>query len=324
MTRKKLILLKVKTDPSISPRELARVYRQAVEKGLPLKKLEARISRRLDQIEVSQEIKSRTEQTRVKKMKKKLPKVVRYGAFLVPAVLIVVGFYLLGNAVVPLTSYYATDFMANSNQKLLAPIPAQEVLNVTPLAVETSLSGKTAGVSDSQEGPVILDTELDYTNLSNWFKDERSQVLTAQAEEKTYFLEIPKLNIEKAKVLVGGTNLDESLIAYPGTALPGETGSPVIFGHSVLRQFYQPSQQNPRRYNSIFSYIMTLEDGDEIFLIDGDVTYRYVVRDKTEVKPEDTYILAQQHDSRLLKLVTCVPEGTYLRRGVVTAELVSR
>ncbi len=314
----------MKTDPSISPQELAKVYRQAIDEGLPLEKLEARISRRLDQIEVSQEVKTHMEQTRVKKMKKKLPKVVRYGAFLLPTVLIGVGLYLLGNAVVPLTSYYATDFRANSSQKLLAPVPAQEVLDVTPLAVETTISGRTAGVSDSQDGPVILDTELDYTNLSNWFEDERGQILTAQAEEKTYFLEIPKLNIEKAKVLIGGTNLDENLIAYPGTAKPGETGAPVIFGHSVLRQFYNPSQQNPRRYNSIFSYIMTLENGDEIFLIDGDVTYRYVVRAKTEVKPEDTYILAQQHDSRKLKLVTCVPEGTYLRRGVVTAELVGR
>jgi len=47
------------------------------------------------------------------------------------------------------------------------------------------------------------------------------------------------------------------------------------------------------------------------------------VTDKTDVKPEDTYILAQQYDNRKLKLVTCVPEGTYLRRGVITAELVS-
>ena len=68
---------------------------------------------------------------------------------------------------------------------------------------------------------------------------------------------------------------------------------------------------------------MTLQSGDEIFLTHDDAQYKYVVRDKTEVKPEDTYILAQQFDSRKLKLVTCVPEGTYLKRGVVTAELVS-
>ncbi len=314
----------MKTKAKISPQQLAKVYRQALEKGLSLDKLEARISRRLDQMEVSQKISSQTEKTRIKKMKKGLPKIVRYGALLVPVGLIGIGLYLLGNAVIPLTSYYATDFRANSEYKLLAPIPAQEVLDVTPLAVEATHSGQTAGVSDNRDGPVILDTELDYTNLSNWFKDERSQILADETEGKTYFLEIPQLEIEKAKVEVGGTNLDENLIAYPGTARPGETGAPVIFGHSVLRQFYNPSQQNPRRYNSIFSYIMTLENGDEIFLIDGEVTYRYLVRDKTEVKPEDTYILAQQHDARKLKLVTCVPEGTYLRRGVVTAELVSQ
>jgi len=104
--------------------------------------------------------------------------------------------------------------------------------------------------------------------------------------------------------------------------LPGQPGAPVVFGHSLLRQFYNPKESNPRRYNSIFSTIMTLDKGDKIYLYYGDVRYTYVVEDKTEVKPTDTYILSQDYGVRQLKLVTCVPEGTYLRRGVVTAQLI--
>jgi sortase (surface protein transpeptidase) len=48
------------------------------------------------------------------------------------------------------------------------------------------------------------------------------------------------------------------------------------------------------------------------------------VQEKTEDKPTDVYILNQQYDAARLKLVTCTPEGTYLRRGVVTAQLVSK
>ncbi len=95
----------------------------------------------------------------------------------------------------------------------------------------------------------------------------------------------------------------------------------MIFGHSVLRQFYNPKVTNPRRYISIFSYIMTLKKGDEIIVKDDAISYTYVVTAKTEVKPDDRYILEQQRNIRELKLITCVPEGTFLRRGVITAQL---
>ena len=118
--------------------------------------------------------------------------------------------------------------------------------------------------------------------------------------------------------------MNKSLIAFPGTALPGEYGAPVIFGHSVLRQFYNPNEKNPRRYNSIFSTIMTLKNGDQIYVTHDNIKYTYVVQEKTEVKPTDVYILNQKYDAAHLKLVTCTPEGTYLRRGVVTAQLVKQ
>jgi sortase A len=167
-----------------------------------------------------------------------------------------------------------------------------------------------------------LDSALDYTDLSNWFAGEQTAEELATPQAVEYTLEIPKVNIKGAKVIVGGTDLNHSLIQYPGTALPGQPGTPVIFGHSVLRQFYNPIETNPRRYTSIFSYIMTLQKGDKIFLTQDGVRYTYVVQSKSEVKPTDTYILSQRYDSRQLKLVTCVPEGTYLRRGVITAQLV--
>ncbi len=47
----------------------------------------------------------------------------------------------------------------------------------------------------------------------------------------------------------------------------------------------------------------------------------YGVKEKTEVKPTDLFILDQDKSVRELKLVTCTPEGTTLRRGVVTAVL---
>lgn len=171
--------------------------------------------------------------------------------------------------------------------------------------------------------PIILDSPLDYTNLSNWFGATAPELLQHQQAQSEYTIDIPSIQVTNAKVVVGGTNLNKSLIQYPGTALPGDVGSPVIFGHSVLRQFFNPSEKNPRRYNSIFSTIMTMKKGEKIYVTRDGVKYTYVVQDKTEVKPEDTYILAQKYDTKQLKLVTCTPEGTYLRRGVITAVLAT-
>lgn len=314
----------MKQASQISSKQLVNLYRQALKKDLSLDKLEKKISKKLDQVRVSQKVELKEERERVSKIRRRLPKRVRYGALILPIVFIGVGLFLLGNAIAPIAQYYLAALPDLSQQQLKAPIPKEEVLDVTPLVVAQVESDSTVlGSSSKKTGPVILDTELDYTNLTNWFKDDRSDALKRIQNNTMYTLRIPKLEIDNANVKIGGTNLDESLIAYPGTAFPGELGSPVIFGHSVLRQFYNPSEKNPRRYNSIFSYIMTLEKGDEIFITQDGAEYKYVVTDKTDVKPKDTYILAQQYDKRTLKLVTCVPEGTYLRRGVITAELVS-
>ncbi|MBT3249747.1 MAG: sortase [Candidatus Pacebacteria bacterium] len=308
----------------ISSAKLVDLYRQALKKNLSLNKLEKKISKKLDKVSVSQKVEQKEERERVSKIRHRLPKTIRYGALVLPMVFIGVGLFLLGNAIAPLAQYYFSSLPNLSENQLKAPIPKEDVLDVTPLVISQVEHGSAVlGSKSKTTGPVILDTELDYTNLTNWFNDGRSDALRKIQNNTMYVLSIPELEIEDAHVQIGGMNLDESLIAYPGTAFPGELGSPVIFGHSVLRQFYNPSEKNPRRYNSIFSYIMTLEKGAEIFLTQDGAKYKYRVTDKTDVKPEDTYILAQQYDDRKLKLVTCVPEGTYLRRGVVTAELVN-
>ena len=169
----------------------------------------------------------------------------------------------------------------------------------------------------------VLGSTTDFTDPNNWFPAANLNFASIESQEQdTYTVSIPSLNIEDAEVKIGGEDLDKSLIQYPGTSLPGSVGSPVIFGHSVLRQFYNPSIRNSNRYNSIFSTIMTMKQGEEIFVDYNNVTYTYQVTEKLEIKPEDVYILEQRTNNRELKLITCVPEGTYLRRGVVKAQLV--
>jgi len=310
------------TSVPIPKHELVDLYRQALLSGVPLEKIEAKVHGLMSRTVVSEKVESDQEVTRKKALKKQLPKVVRYGALLVPLFLVGLGIFLVGNAVVPIANYYVNTLPMLQASSLLTPVPREDVLDVNPLIVTQANSGQVAGADISLE-PTILDSQLDYTNLSNWFTQAETTQLEGVTETKSYILDIPSLNISNAEVTIGGTDLNKSLIQFPGTAMPGEMGDPVIFGHSVLRQFYNPSEKNSRRYNSIFSTIMTLKKGDAIYITYAGVKYTYLVQDKIEVKPSDTYILNQKYDGRRLKLVTCTPEGTYLRRGVILAELVN-
>jgi len=155
-----------------------------------------------------------------------------------------------------------------------------------------------------------------YDDYKNWFS--ATPTLSNRESKITHYnISVPKLKIENAVVAIGGEDLSESLIQYPGTALPGEYGNTVIFGHSVLPQFY-----NPRNYKTIFSTLPTLEEGDEIFVDFDGIRYRYVVVKMVEVSPDDVSVLEQRYDGEYLSLVTCVPPGTYLRRLIVKARLV--
>ena len=316
-------MAKKNSQSTLQKKQLLKLYRQALKDGVAIQDLNKKINYFLRQDAVSR----KEEQVLDKQIKlsfwQRLPKKIRVGATLLPLALIVTGLILALSALWPLIDYYL-PWKKQEELALLSPIPHSQLLLSTPLISAQAR----VDFEDEQEnnnanlGPVILDQALDFTDLSNWFSSDLEVPELNKSQFVEYVLEIPSLNVINAKVRVGGTDLNQSLIHYPGTALPGQLGAPVLFGHSVLRQFYNPSENNPRRYASIFSKIMLLEKGEKIYLTHDGVKYTYVVQGKTEVKPEDTFILAQRYDVRQLKLVTCTPEGTTLRRGVITAQLV--
>ena len=171
-------------------------------------------------------------------------------------------------------------------------------------------------------GGILGDVSADYTQLSNWFVatssgDTLSSFPNFDHSGKYYKLSIPKLKITDALVEIGSLDLKKSLIQYPQTALPGQLGNGVIFGHSVLPQFF-----NPKSYITIFSTLYRLKQGDEIFIDFDSIRYKYLIEEMYEVSPADLSVLEQRYDGRYLSLITCSPPGTYLRRLVVKARIV--
>ncbi|MDD4106449.1 MAG: sortase [Candidatus Shapirobacteria bacterium] len=173
--------------------------------------------------------------------------------------------------------------------------------------------------SPNQSSNILGDITTDYTQLSNWFVDDyddSDQLVNTSNNQSTYYLTIPSLNIKDAVVTLGSMDLKKSLIQYPQTALPGQLGNTVVFGHSVLPQFF-----SPKNYLTIFSTLYKLKQGDEIILEYDRSTYKYVVEEMFEVKPTNLSVLEQRFDEKLLTLITCSPPGTYLRRLIIKAKL---
>jgi sortase A len=203
-----------------------------------------------------------------------------------PSTFLVGGIVFLANALLPILIYEIKS--QNFSPPLISPV---EVL------------GETTAV-------------VDYSRPSNWFPT--APKLPPKPSKITHWtLSIPKLKIEKAVVEIGSEDLMKSLIQYPGTSLPGQYGNTVVFGHSVLPQFF-----NPKNYKTIFSTLPTLKEGDEILVEFDGVLYRYQVVKMVETTPDDVTVLEQRYDSEYLTLITCVPPGTYLRRLIVRAKLV--
>lgn len=229
----------------------------------------------------------------------------KLGPKMAAGLLVILGFFFLANAAYPIISY----------QLLISPRFSSSFVSPNTEAAIAQSFGTVSGEENNNPSET-LGTQVDLADLtkaSNWFPEENT--IFDERQTSLYSLSIPKLGIQNAKVALNN-DLKSNLVQYPGTAAPGRFGNTVIFGHSVLPQFF-----NPKNYMTIFSTLPTLRPKDEILIDFNQVRYKYVVEQMIEVVPTDISILAQRYDDSYLTLITCVPPGTYMKRLIVRSRL---
>ncbi len=231
-------------------------------------------------------------------------KVSKRSARLIAATFLLSGLFIVGQVVIPIASSYI----------LLLPDYAAEI--ASPLATNFQPITPPLPVKEARAEETIPNNYDSY-RPSTWFADNNSQAFANIGNLHSYTISIPKLKIKNAKVEIGGDDLKKSLIAWPTSALPGSYGVNIIFGHSEL-----PSLASPDNYSGIFTFLMDLEEGDEIDVNSDGVRYKYVVFEKQVIEPTNLSVLEQRFDRAYLTLITCVPPGTVWKRGVVRANLV--
>ncbi len=110
--------------------------------------------------------------------------------------------------------------------------------------------------------------------------------------------------------------LQDGVVHYPGTSLPGQTGNTVITGHSS----YFPWDSG--RYKDVFALLHDLVIGDRIVVYYDQDKYTYEVNEIDVVLPEDIDVLKQTPEEKLT-LITCTPVGTNLKRLIISSEPIA-
>ncbi|SRR6266851_2920582 len=131
---------------------------------------------------------------------------------------------------------------------------------------------------------------------------------------------IPTLGLD-SKVIQLGTKLDRrgqlawetapfAVGQHKGLAGPGQNGNMVLSGH-----ISSPNE------GAVFHHLPDLKVGEGVIVGTEERQYLYRVVDTRTVTPDEVSVLDQTPDPTVT-LITCVPDGIYSHRLVVTARLV--
>jgi len=136
-----------------------------------------------------------------------------------------------------------------------------------------------------------------------------------------YSIQIPKINVNAPLSLnVDGNNkelymktLETGVAHMQKTALPGEAGNSVIFGHSS----YYASK--PGSFKEVFAPLDKLVVGDKITIFSSGNAFSYIVTEKKIVPPSDISVVQQDKTKKTMTLITCWPPKTTTNRYIVVA-----
>ena len=134
---------------------------------------------------------------------------------------------------------------------------------------------------------------------------------------------IPKINVQIPIIYATDNSdntiendLESGVVHYADTAMPGQNGNLVIFGHSSNNIF------NPGKYKFAFVLLHQLSSGDTFYIDNNGVRYTYEVYQTQIVSPDDVSVLDVTSKPATATLITCDPPGTSINRLVVSAEQI--
>ena len=128
---------------------------------------------------------------------------------------------------------------------------------------------------------------------------------------------IPVIQAKSANIDILEQDLDQGVVIYPGSSLPGKSGQTVVLGHSAPLNW-------PRiKYDWAFSNIGDLILGDKVIFYFNGKQYKYRVSQKIILqKGQDIPVEYNDKNSNVLIMISCWPPGQDYKRIAVRAEII--
>ncbi len=189
---------------------------------------------------------------------------------------------------------------------------------------------------------VVLNFQSFYLRMVEWEKEDAQQN-TVQKPNRQRKTELPagqnaeqarpkynkqnsvvigKINIDAPLVFSSGTTqkelnqaLNQGVVVYPGSVLPGQNGNLFLTGHSSTYPW------NKTQYGQVFTLLDKLEPGDVIIIYYNQYKYEYQVTKKYVTSP-DKVSVGGPSQAKTITLMTCWPIGTTWKRLMVEGILV--
>ncbi|KKQ98706.1 MAG: hypothetical protein UT22_C0001G0024 [Parcubacteria group bacterium GW2011_GWC2_39_11] len=132
-------------------------------------------------------------------------------------------------------------------------------------------------------------------------------------------IEIPKIEISAPLIFTDKENdvygaLDNGVVHFPDSAMPGEPGQTLILGHSA------PLNWPKTKYDWIFSNLNKLQAGEEIFVYYNCQKITYNVQSKYFLDRGEDLPKPLTASDNVLILISCWPPGKDYKRIAVEAK----
>lgn len=177
-------------------------------------------------------------------------------------------------------------------------------------------------LSGTQTAAVMVSNNQKRTQVASAGEAGTASIVAQTVVEKPVKVSIPSLNLSVSVSNPVTTNVEaldalllKGSVRYPTSALLGENGNVVLFGHSS----YLPVVGN-QSYKA-FNGIQKLKMGDTITVYSSGTAYTYAVRTVKKESATDA-VIPLGVSGRVLTLATCDSFGKKTDRFVVTADFV--
>lgn len=223
---------------------------------------------------------------------------------ILPKLLVFIGIALILSQVIPLGLSLFSGYSLSANSSTFLPVTDAFLQKLSAIKfIDPGAAWFEAVVA--QNHTQLINTEYKKTMKITLVKSGINRINLAT-------------NIPGSNPAIYDEALKHGVAHLKGTAIPGDPGLSVIYGHSGVPTFLV-GKSSPQ---IVFSLLDTVSIGDTMSIDRDGRELRYVVSGKKIIEPQDLSFMGEQTEKERAILLTCWPRGIGTKRLIIIADRI--